>query len=273
MTRGAARPARVQASLQADATVNEAAALQRQVGALQQRVAQLEQSQAELEAFASAVAHDLRTPLSAMEGFCSLLESTLAELPQDEARSCEHYALRLRAGLVHMDELVTALLRLSRVATAPLQCECVDLSALAQEVLDGLVARQPQRAHRLQVQPGLQAWGDRALLRQLLANLLGNAWKFSAAQSEVRIEVGREAPGGAFFVRDHGAGFDMGQAQRLFQPFERLHSAVQFEGTGVGLATVRRIVRRHGGQVHAHSAPGAGATFFFTLGEPAHPTP
>ncbi len=244
---------------------------------LQQRVRELEQTQSELEAFVHSVAHELRTPLSAADTFCKLLQETLALLPQDQARSAEQYASRLSTGLQHMGELISALLMLSRASNTSLRGEAVDLSALALEVLDGLVAREPQHAHRLEVQPGLSAWGDRALLRQLLENLLGNAWKFSSRCAQVHIELGRQpvAQGGAFYVRDHGAGFDMAQAHRLFQPFERLHGASEFAGTGIGLATVRRIVARHGGQVHAQASPGLGATFFFTLAgsEPVQPLP
>lgn len=248
----------------------EAAELRRQLASMQQRVLQLEQAQCELEAFVHAVSHDLRTPLSAADTFCKLLQETLAQLPQDEARSCEQYARRLSTGLQHMGELISALLMLSRASNTALHGEPVDLSALALEVLDGLKARAPKRAHRLQVQPGLSAWGDRALLRQLLENLLGNAWKFSGQAAQVHIEFGRQpgVQGGAFYVRDHGAGFDMAQAHRLFQPFERLHRGSEFEGTGIGLATVRRIVARHGGQLYAQASPGQGATFFFTLAGP-----
>lgn len=253
------------------------AELQRQLAWLQQRVQELEQSQSELEAFVHSVAHELRTPLSAADTFCKLLQETLAPLSQDEVRSAEQYASRLRTGLQHMGELISALLMLSRASNTTLQGEPVILSALALEVLDGLGARAPQRAHRLEVQPGLSAWGDRVLLRQLLENLLGNAWKFSDRCAQVHIELGRQpmAQGGAFYVRDHGAGFDMAQAHRLFQPFERLHSTAEFAGTGIGLATVRRIVARHGGQVYAEASPGQGATFFFTLAgpEPVQPLP
>jgi signal transduction histidine kinase len=165
-----------------------------------------------------------------------------------------------------MGELVDGLQRLSRATTAPLVRQPLDLSALALEVLDGLRVRDPARACQWSVQPALVAQGDRALVRQLLENLLGNAWKYSAGQALTRIAVGREpGPRGAFYVRDHGAGFDMAQAERLFQPFERLHSASEFPGTGIGLYTVRRIAQRHGGQVRAQASPGAGAHFFFTL--------
>lgn len=239
-----------------------------QITQLQQRVAQLEQAQAELQAFTAAAAHDLRTPLSAIDGFCQLLEDSLAELQPQSARSdCERYASRIRAGLTHMNELVDGMLRLSRASSADLHMEPLDLSAMAHEVLQALRARDPARACELTVQPALQARGDRVLVHQLLENLLGNAWKFSAQQAVTRIEFGRE--GAEFFVRDHGAGFDMAHAPRLFQPFERLHSASEFAGTGIGLVTVRRIAQRHGGQVRAESRPGEGATFFFTLGAAA----
>lgn len=221
----------------------------------------------EVRLFPATVAHELRTPLSAMDGLCALLQQSLAELPADPARQrAESYADRLRAGLRHADALVQALQALSQASAAALRPEPVDLSALAGELFDGFVTRHPDAAHALRVQPGLRAWGDRVLLRQLLDNLLGNAWKFSAGAPTVRIEFGRDS-GGAFFVRDHGAGFDMAEAARLFQPFERLHPAERFAGTGLGLATVWRIAARHGGRVWAQSRPGAGATFFFTLGE------
>ncbi len=238
------------------------------LAALQERVAQLEQSQAELEAFAHAVAHELRTPLSASNSFCSLLQEALADQPGESARLGAHYASRLSMGLQHMGQLTEALVTLARASRASLRMELVDMSSLALEVLDGLQAREPGRACQCQVQPGLSDWGDRALLRQVLENLLGNAWKFSAKQAVVHIEFMRQPPqeGGAYLVRDRGAGFDMAQASRLFQTFERLHSSAEFPGSGIGLSLVKRIVASHGGAVRAHSSPGQGATFFFTLG-------
>lgn len=249
-----------------DAGGVQAAALEQPpLVALQERVAQLEQAQAELEAFTAAAAHDLRTPLCAMDGFCRLLEESLAELGPHPARSdCERYTNRIRAGLTQMGELVEGMLRLSRASSAALKVEPLDLSAMARELLDAMRAREPGRACAVQVTPGLHAEGDLVLVQQLLENLLGNAWKFSAQQPLTHIEFGRD--GAEFFVRDQGAGFDAAHAARLFQPFERLHSASQFAGTGVGLATVRRIAERHGGRVRAESCPGEGATFFFSLG-------
>lgn len=239
-----------------------------QLAALHQRVAQLEQSQAELETFACAVAHELRTPLSAATSFCSLLQEALANLPGEPARDSAFYASRVQMGLQHMSQLTEALVTLARANRATLRTETVDMSALAREVLDGLQAREPGRACQCQVQPGLNDWGDRALLRQVLDNLLGNAWKFSAKQALVHIDFERQPPheGGAYMVRDRGAGFEMAQASRLFQCFERLHSVSEFPGSGMGLSVVKRIVVSHGGEVSAHSFPGQGATFFFTLG-------
>jgi signal transduction histidine kinase len=247
-----------------------------QLAALQERVAQLEQSQAELEAFAHAVSHELRTPLSAANSFCSLLQEALAALPGEPARISAHYASRVHMGLQHMGQLTEALVTLARASRASLRMEAVDLSLLAREVIDGLQSRDPGRECQFQVQPGLQDWGDRALLRQVLENLLGNAWKFSVKQALVNIEFGRQPPheGGAYFVRDRGVGFDMAQVSRLFQNFQRLHSGAEFPGSGIGLSLVKRIVASHGGGVRAQSSPGQGATFFFTLGallEGAHP--
>lgn len=246
---------------------------QQELAELRQRLDRLQLAHHELEAFTAAVAHELRSPLGALGNFCTLLQESLTGLSGDQARSCQHLAQRIELGLQHMGQLIDALLLLSRASTAALRVEPVNLSALAAEVIDSLVARDPGRPHQCTVQPGLQAWGDRALLRQLLENLLGNAWKFSAQQPKVCIEFGQQPPheGGAFFVRDQGAGFDMAQADRLFQPFERLHDATRFAGTGVGLATVRRIVERHGGRTHAWSSAGAGATFFFTLASGCEP--
>lgn len=242
-----------------------------ELSALQERVAQLEQSQAELEAFAHAVAHELRTPLSAANSFCSLLQEALADQPGEPARVSAHYASRLKLGLQHMAQLTEALVTLARASRASLRMEAVDMSSLALEVLDGLQAREPGRACQCHVQPGLTDWGDRALLRQVLENLLGNAWKFSANQAVVHIEFMRQSPqeGGAYLVRDRGAGFEMAQVSRLFQAFERLHSSAEFPGSGIGLSLVKRIVASHGGAVRAYSSPGQGATFFFTLGAPA----
>ena len=241
------------------------------IARLQQQIAQLERRCEEADSFAHAVAHGLRCPLSAIDGFSSLLEEALQAWSGKQSEQARHLAARLRASAQHMGELIEGLQALSRLSRSPLQSAAVDLSALAEQVLDPLAQQHPRLQRR--VQPGLAAQGDRRLLRQLLENLFENACKFSGHSPELMIEFGRQMPaeGAAgqeevFYVRVHGAGFDMAQADRLFQPYQRLHSSAQFEGLGLGLAIVQRIVNRHGGRVWARSAPGQGATIYFTLG-------
>jgi signal transduction histidine kinase len=249
------------------------AQLRAQVAQLEQRVAQLQRRCEEMDGFAHAVAHDLRSPLSAIDGFTSLLEDTLQALPAKKTEQARHFASRVRASVAHMGELIEGLQALARLSRSPLQLGQVDLSALASQVLASLAEKHPQIPLQAQVQAGLSASGDRRLLRQLLENLLDNARKFSGPSPQ--IELGRlpeaassqSAQGPAFYVRDHGAGFDMAQADRLFQPYQRLHSSEQFEGLGLGLAIVQGIVSRHGGRVWAESAPGQGTTIYFTLGD------
>ena len=249
------------------------AQLRAQVLLLEQRVAQLQRRCEEMDGFAHAVAHDLRSPLSAIDGFTSLLEDALQELPAKKTEQARHFAGRVRASVEHMGELIEGLQALARLSRSPLQVDQVDLSALASQVLTNLAEKHPQIPLKAQVQAGLSASGDRRLLRQLLENLLDNARKFSGPSPQ--IELGRlteaapaqSAPGAAFYVRDRGAGFDMAQADRLFQPYQRLHSSEQFEGLGLGLAIAQRIVSRHGGRVWAESAPGLGTTIYFTLGD------
>ena len=235
-----------------------------------QRTAQLEFANQQLEAFSYSVSHDLRSPLSAIDGFSNLLEKAADKpgaAPLSERQ--RHYLARIRAGVGQMGELIDALLSLAQVSRASLLWEAVDLSAQATALLAGLQEREPGRVARLQVEPGLTAQGDARLLRQVLDNLLANAWKFTQGRPETQISVGCE-PGSAgetvYFVRDNGAGFDMAYAEKLFGAFQRLHSQDEFAGTGVGLATVQRIIARHGGRVWADAAVGQGATFYFTLG-------
>jgi PAS domain S-box-containing protein len=237
---------------------------------VQQRTAQLKSANEELESFCYSVSHDLRSPLSAVDGFASLLEQSVEALPEPMAKKGQHYLQRVRAGVVQMGELIDALLSLARLARAPLRHDSVDLSDLANQVLVFLRERDPARVLEAHVEPGLVATGDNRLLRQVLENLLGNAWKFSGGELVTRIEFGSEtdASGGVvYFVRDNGAGFNMAYSQKLFGPFQRLHSPSEFEGTGIGLAFVQRIISRHGGRIWAESAPGQGATFRFTLGD------
>jgi len=233
---------------------------------VRQRTAQLEAANKELEAFSYSVSHDLRSPLSAIDGFSQVLEQDLGEALEPRGR---HYLSRIRAGVAQMGVLIDDLLSLAQLSRASMKWDAMDLSAMALQVLADLQEREPAREVLLQVQPGLQAQGDPRLMMRVIENLLGNAWKFSAGRSRAEISVGRDsgANGEAvFFVRDNGAGFDMSYAHKLFGTFQRLHTVAEFPGTGIGLATVHRIVSRHGGRVWAQAAPEQGATFFFTLG-------
>jgi len=230
--------------------------------------ADLVRANEELESFSYSVAHDLRAPLRAINGYCSTLIEDLG--PQIEGRSRE-YLGRAAAAAERMGHLIDALLALARVSRSPVQRSPVALAGLARSVIAQLRATAPDRKLDFIVEEALEVDGDPTLLRALLENLLGNAWKFTANRDVAQIEIGRTAldGAGAFFVRDNGAGFNMEYASRLFAPFQRLHSEREFAGTGIGLATVRRIIRRHGGAIRAEGAVGVGATFVFTL----HPTP
>lgn len=231
---------------------------------LRRYAAQLEVANAELDAFAYSVSHDLRAPLRSIDGFGQALLEDCAD--QLDAAGRDHLG-RVRAAGQRMGVLIDDLLRLSRVTRSELRRERVDLSALAEDVAADLRRSAPARTVQLTVAPGVVAEGDPHLLRVVLENLLGNAWKYTAKHPRAEIEFGGTDRGGerAFFVRDNGAGFDMKYASKLFGAFQRLHSSAEFEGSGVGLATVQRIVRRHGGRVWAEGAPRHGATFYFTL--------
>ncbi|MES2943140.1 MAG: PAS domain S-box protein [Pseudomonadota bacterium] len=245
---------------------------------VQQRTAQLEFANKQLEAFSYSVSHDLRSPLSAIDGFSNLLENAIGK--PANAKSVErslHYLARIRAGVTHMGELIDAMLALAQVSRTNLRWEPVDLSTMAQELLTNYQERQPDQPVQCHVHPGMSAHGDPRLLKQVLDNLFGNAWKFSAGQACIHItfgqyiaqegDSGRADPGEVvYFVRDQGAGFDMAYSEKLFGAFQRLHGPSEFAGTGIGLTTVHRIISRHGGQVWGHSVPGQGATFYFTLG-------
>ncbi|HEX5476383.1 MAG TPA: ATP-binding protein, partial [Burkholderiales bacterium] len=229
-----------------------------------ERTSQLEYTNRELEAFCYSVSHDLRAPLRSIDGFSqALIEDFPTSVPQ-EARG---YLQRIRAATQRMAQLIEDLLNLSRVSRAELQRQEVDVSALARQVLAELQQREPQRKVEASVWDDLRAQADPRLLRAALENLIGNAWKFTGAASSPKIEIGALADRGeaTFFIRDNGAGFDMAYADKLFGAFQRLHSANEFSGTGIGLATVQRIVSRHGGRIWADAKPGKGAVFFFTL--------
>jgi DNA-binding response OmpR family regulator len=225
---------------------------------------ELERKNKELETFSYSVSHDLRAPLRTVDGFTKILIESVAEHLDDDGR---HYAERITSGVARMTEMIDDLLELSRVGRAPLQrCE-VDLALLAGTILDDLAAGDTERQVTVVIASELTAHADPRLIRNVFENLLANAWKFTAKTASARIEVGSEQRDGstAYFIRDNGDGFDMTRAGRLFSPFQRLHSQSEFPGTGIGLATVHRIIDRHAGQVWAKAAVGQGATFWFTL--------
>jgi PAS domain S-box-containing protein len=220
----------------------------------------------ELEAFSYSVAHDLRAPLRGIDGFSqALLEDYSAKLDEDGQR----YLGRVRESAQHMAQLIESLLSLARITRSELQRERVDLSDLARTKAERLKASQPDRNVEFLIGKGLTAVGDGSLLDVMLENLLGNAWKFTRNQPKACIEFASTRQNGqaVFLVRDNGAGFDMAYASKLFGVFQRLHTSEEFEGTGIGLATVQRIIRRHDGRIWAEGKVASGATFFFTLNE------
>jgi signal transduction histidine kinase len=220
----------------------------------------------ELEAFSYSVSHDLRAPLRGIDGFSqALLEDYPGKVLDDKGA---HYLKRVRANTQRMGELIDDLLQLSRVTRADLVRKPIDVGVLAEKVAGDLQGRDPERRVQFRIEKGLAADADAHLVTIVLENLMGNAWKFTSRKEETVIEVGRDGGNGdpVFFVRDNGAGFDMTYADKLFGVFQRLHSDKDFEGTGIGLATVQRIVGRHGGRIWAEGRVGTGATFFFTLG-------
>ena len=232
------------------------------------RTDQLQIANQELEAFSYSASHDLRTPLSAIDGYSSLLAKDIGAGASERSK---HYLSRIRAGVMQMGELIDALLSLAQVSRSHIAWETVDLSAMARSVLDGHCEREPQRPVVISITPGLQVTGDHRLIQQVMDNLLGNAWKFSGqtAQTRIHVSCSTGAAGEAVYtVQDNGAGFDMAYADKLFGAFQRLHTATEFAGTGIGLATVHRIITRHGGRIWAESVPGEGASFHFTLGKP-----
>uniref|UniRef100_A0A831UB69 histidine kinase n=1 Tax=Geobacter metallireducens TaxID=28232 RepID=A0A831UB69_GEOME len=231
---------------------------------VRERTAQLEAANRELESFSYSVSHDLRAPLRHIEGFTGIILEDCAEGLDETVKG---YLERVVRATRHMEEMVDALLKLSRYTRDYMTFEPVDLSAMAREIMAEFSRSDPGRRVAVTIGEGLRAMGDARLLRVVLANLLGNAWKFTGKTEEGVIEFGREEQEGrtVYFVRDNGAGFDMAYADKLFSAFRRLHGSDEFEGTGIGLATVRRIIHRHGGEVWADAAPNRGAAFYFTL--------
>jgi PAS domain S-box-containing protein len=231
---------------------------------VRERTAQLEAANRELESFSYSVSHDLRSPLRAIDGFSSLLaEENLSRLDE----SARGHIARIRAAAQRMGVLIDELLNLSRLSRSEMRRSRVDLSQLARDVVEEFERSGPKRAVTVTIEPGLEAEGDRTLLRVVLHNLLENAWKYTQNEARPRIEFGATTRDGVrcYFVRDNGAGFDMQYAGKLFAPFQRLHRAQEYEGSGIGLATVARIVHRHGGEVWAEAEVNRGATFYFSL--------
>jgi len=231
---------------------------------IEQRTHELQVVIDELEAFAYSVSHDLRAPLRSIEGFSHILLEDYADKLDDDGKG---YLQRLRSASQQMAVLIDDLLNLSRVTRSEMHCEMVNLSSLARTITEELQQSQPERDVEFIITPRLMAKGDAHLIQVALSNLLGNAWKFSRKRERARIEFGYARTDGrpVYFVRDNGVGFDMAYANKLFGAFQRLHSPKEFEGSGIGLATVQRIIHRHGGKIWAESAVDKGATFYFTL--------
>ena len=231
---------------------------------VRERTAQLEYTNGELEAFCYSVSHDLRAPLRAIDGFSQAL---IEDFPKDIAEEARRYLERIRSSTQRMGQLIEDLLNLSRVSRVELTRRDVDLAEIARQVVNDLRQRDPSHKPEISIWDDMTANADHRLLRAAFENLIGNAWKFTAKTPQARIEIGvlRDAGRATFFVRDNGAGFDMAYASKLFGPFQRLHAANEFPGTGIGLATVQRIMHRHGGRIWADGKPGKGAVFFFTL--------
>ena len=228
-----------------------------------QRTAELETTNRELEAFSYSVSHDLRAPLRTIDGFSSALEEDYAELMDATARD---YIGRVRTGVQRMGQLIDALLQLSRITRAEITREPVDLSALAESVAEGVREENPGRAMTIRIEPGMRINADPELLRVALENLFNNAAKFTSKKPETHIEFGWDAAQQGWRIRDNGAGFDMYYAEKLFNAFNRLHGDKDFKGSGIGLATVARVIRRHHGRIWADSVIDDGATFWFTVG-------
>jgi len=234
---------------------------------VQERTAQLATVNADLRLFSSSVSHDLRTPLSAISGYSQLI---LLEQGDSLSPAVKTSLQHIVESAAEMSSIIDALLKLGRITEKEIGHSSVDLTLLATHIAADLKARSFGRQIIVEIEDGMTVQGDEQLLRLALENLLGNAWKFTAHRDEARITVAsRSDEGGAtvYYVQDNGAGFDMGQAGELFKPFSRLHTDEEFGGTGIGLATVQRIIARHGGRIWAEGAPDSGATFFFTLEE------
>ncbi|HEX6178110.1 MAG TPA: ATP-binding protein [Thermoanaerobaculia bacterium] len=233
---------------------------------LRRRTTELEGANRELESFSYSVSHDLRSPLASVDGFAQALAETQSERLDEEGRE---YLRWIQDAVEQMKNLVSGLLQMSRMSRAELNRARVDLSAVASSIADSLRQRDPSRSIEFNIQSGMFVDGDERLLHAVLENLMSNAYKFTGKKEHAVIRVGSRSLEGrpTYFVQDNGAGFDSTLAARMFTPFQRLHATSEFEGTGIGLATVRRIIERHGGTIWAEGKVGEGATFEFTLAE------
>jgi light-regulated signal transduction histidine kinase (bacteriophytochrome) len=229
-----------------------------------ERTSQLQAANKELEAFAYSVSHDLRAPLRGIDGFSEVLLESYLDKMDDTAKDYLH---RIRAATQRMAQLIDDMLNLSRITRSEMKIQDVDLSQIAREIATNFCESDPKREVRFQIDDGLLTKGDSHLLHIVLENLIGNAWKFTSKHTKATIEFGMQQKNEqrAYYVRDDGAGFDMNYAQKLFGAFQRLHTVNEFPGTGIGLATVQRIIHRHGGTVWAESEVEKGATFYFSL--------
>lgn len=238
--------------------------LSEQLREIERLNAELEAAYKELESFSYSVSHDLRSPLNAIFNFSQLLQEDSSGLLDE---SGQDHLQRVISAASRMDQLIEDLLALSKVARVPVHRSKVDLTRMADEIVGDLAAKDPHRQVQADISTGMTVEGDENLLRIVLENLLGNAWKYTGKQRHPQVSMGRVAREGreSFYVRDNGVGFDMAQAQRLFTPFQRLPTANDFQGTGIGLATVQRIIRRHGGQIWAEAEVGKGAAFYFSI--------
>ncbi len=230
--------------------------------------AELEAANRELDSFSYSVSHDLRAPLIAIDGFSRILQETYAGYLPPDGVEC---LARIRQAANQMDQLIEDFLRLSRVTRAPIQMMKLDISQISHEILIQLATQEPDRSVHWTVEENLSAYGDPGLCEIALKNLIGNAWKYTRKTEHAQIQVGSQMQGQTrvFYIKDNGAGFPQEKANLLFIPLQRLHSQQEFPGNGIGLATVQRIIHRHGGRIWAEGKPGEGATFFFTLPEEA----
>lgn len=234
---------------------------------LRRKTMELESANKELESFAATVSHDLRAPVGSIAGFAQALEEDYGPQLDETGRECVHW---IQHSAKQMSELIEGMLQMARLARTEVHRTEVDLSQIARDIAESLQRANPERDVDFVIPQGIVANGDERLLHVVLDNLLGNAFKFTSKRPGARIEVGAHTDSGtaAFYVRDNGAGFAPEHAAKMFRPFQRLHSEKEFSGTGIGLATVHRIVERHGGRIWAEGEPGKGATVYFTTGIP-----